>query len=346
MKHVKTVLVVLIVACLGWFAWDLSSSDGNSKLADHALSDFAIEDTASIDKLVLTDTEGNAGVTLVRLDGEWGIEGMDCIQQHLVESILETIKHVRVKSPVGSAAIETVNKNLTTHHRKMEVFQNGKLTKTWYVGNATPDHYGTYMLLKDPELGKSPEPFIMHMPNMHGSLTTRFITDPNEFECTGIFNYDPLEIASVSVRQPDSAHLNFKIVANGKNSFALFNNDQVIEQFDTSAVRGYLLYYRKIHFERHNWEYRKAQIDSLSQVTPDYTIELKTKEGESKKIKLLKRKYNYQKLDLDGNPLVWDQDRLWVFLPDGRLTVGQYHTFGKLLRDVNWFIPPPPKLVE
>ena len=346
MKHVKTVVVVLVVAGLAFFAWKLNASGGNSKLADHALSDFAVKDTASIDKLILTDTEGSPGVTLTRGEGEWVIEGYDCIQQHLVKTILETIKHVRVKSPVGTAAVETVNKNMTAHHTKVEIYQKGELVKTWYVGNATADHYGTYMLLKDPELGKSPEPFIMHMPNMHGTLNTRFITDPKEFECTGIFNYDPLDIASVSVRQPDSAHLNFKIVANGKNSFALFNNDKVIETFDTAAVRGYLLYYKKVHFERHNWEYNQEQVDSVKSLTPHYTIEVKTKEGEAKKVKLLKRKYNYEKLDLEGNPLVWDQDRLWVILPNGQLVIGQYHTFGKLLRDVNWFVPQRPVLVE
>ncbi|MBN4071241.1 hypothetical protein JYT72_01905 [Crocinitomix catalasitica] len=339
MKHVKTIIVVLVVATLAYFAWDLSSKSGNSKLADHALSDFAIKDTASIDKLIITDTRGSAGVTLTKSDDHWVMEEYDCIQEHLVLTILETIKHVRVKSPVGQAAVETVNKQLTTHHKKVEIYQNGEVSKTWYVGHPTPDHYGTYMLLKDPELGKSPEPFIMHLPTMHGSLNTRFITDPKEFECTGIFNYEPLEIASVSVRQPDSAQHNFKIVATGKNSFGLFSNDRIIEKFDTSAVRGYLLYFRKIHFERHNYEYGKKEIDSLIRTTPYFTIEVKTKMGASKKIRIHQRKYNFVKLDLQGNPLEYDQDRVWVFLPDNTLVIGQYHTFGKLLRNIDWFLP-------
>jgi hypothetical protein len=346
MKHLKTILVVLIIGGLGWFAWDLSSKGGNSKLADHALSDFAVKDTASIDMIMISDTDGNEGVTLVRNGGQWEMEQYDCIQQHLVKTILETIRHVRVKSPVGEAAVETVNKQLTAHHKKVKIYVNGEHAKTWYVGNPTQDHYGTYMLLKDPELGKSPEPFIMHMPNMHGSLNTRFITDPREFECTGIFNYEPLEISSVSVRQPDSSHLNFKIVASGKNSFALFNNERVIEQFDTSAVRGYLLYYQKVHFERHNYEYGKKEIDSLLKTTPYFTIEVKTKKGVSKKIRIHKRKYNYHKLDLEGNPLVWDQDRVWVFLPDNTLVIGQYHTFGKLLRNLDWFLLKSPPLID
>ena len=344
MKHLKTIIIVLVVGGLGFFAWKLTDKGGNSKLADHALSDFAIKDTASIDKLVITDTDGHEGVTLVRVGGGWTMEGGDCIQQHLVQTILETIRHVKVKSPLAEGAVETVNKQLTAHHKKMEIFQKGELTKTWYVGNATPDHYGTYMLLKDPELGKSPEPFIMHMPNMHGSLNTRFIADPKEFECTGVFNYDPLNIASVSVRQPDSAQHNVKIVAKGDNEFGLFNNQTAIEVFDTAMVRDYLLFYKKVHFERHNYEYNDAEIDSLRKRTPYFTIEVTDKKGKSKKVVLHKRKYSYLKLDLKGQPLEYDQDRLWVFLEDGTLVIGQYHVFGKLLRNLDWFLPREPTL--
>ncbi len=80
------------------------------------------------------------------------------------------------------------------HHKKVEIFQNGKIAKTWYVGNATQDHLGTYMLLKDAEKGKSPEPFIMFLPNMYGSLQARFSTNPLDYVCSEIFTYDPLKI--------------------------------------------------------------------------------------------------------------------------------------------------------
>ena len=130
-------------------AYHLSQDgDNNTKVADEALSDFAVEDTASVDKIIINDTEGSPGITLVRGESAWESETGECIQQHLVQTILETFKRIQVKAPVGSAAIETVNKNLTAHHKKVEIFQNGKLSKVWYVGNPTPDHYGTYMLFK------------------------------------------------------------------------------------------------------------------------------------------------------------------------------------------------------
>lgn len=337
MKKFKTPLILVLVAGLAYLAYTLSKNDGNSKLSEEALSDFAVKDTASIDRLILTDTEGNAGINLVRASKGWTTDKGDCVQQHLVLTILETIKHVAVKGLVPKEAMETVNKNLTAHHRKMEIYQKGVLTKTWYIGNATADHYGTYMLLKDAEKGKSPEPFIMHMPNEHGSLQSRFITNPLEFQCTGIFNYEPLDVKSIDVKIPDSSQFNFKIVANDDNNFSLFNNTKSIADFDTTKVRAYILYYKKIHFESHNSLLNKKQVDSLKASTPYYTIEVTNKAGESNKITLYKKGMLEQRYGYDGELIEFDQDRLWVFLKNGTLVVGQYHVFNKLLRDLRFF---------
>ena len=239
MKNLKTIFIVVLVAGLAYLAYTLNKKEDNSKLSDEALSDFSIKDTASVDQLILSDTEGSKGINLVRTSTGWTTESGDCVQQHLVQTILETIRHVAVSSLVPSGTVETVNKNLTAHHKKMEIYQNGVLTKTWYVGNPTPDHYGTYMLLKDPEKGKSPEPFIMHMPNERGSLQSRFITNPLEFQCTGVFNYSPLDVKSIDVKIPATPQLNFKILANSETSFSLFNNTLPVIIKDSKIVFCY-----------------------------------------------------------------------------------------------------------
>ncbi|MBD3636853.1 MAG: hypothetical protein HUJ25_05870 [Crocinitomicaceae bacterium] len=339
MKNFKVIIVILIAGGLGLWAFMLANKeDSSSKMSDEALSDFAIEDTASIDKLILTDTEGNKGVTLIRQGVEWTTEDGECVQQHLVQTILMTIKRIMVKSPVPKSSIETVNKNLTTHHRKVQIYQNGELKKTWYVGQPTQDQYGTYMLLKDPEKGKSPEPFIMHLPNMHGNLETRFITNPLEFECTDVFVYNPLEIKTIDVQLPDSSQYNFKITALGKNEFNLSSNGKSIPNFDTVNVRNYILGFKKIHFEQHNYLINQKSADSLKSTTPWYIIEVTDKEGESRRIRCFRKKMTYERYDYDGNLIIYDRDRLWVELSDGRLVVGQFYVFDKILRDLRYFL--------
>jgi len=337
MKNWKSLIIFILLAGLAWFAYYLNSDKGNSKLADEALSDFAVKDTATIDKLILTDTDGNPGINLIRTPQGWTTDKGDCVQQHLVNTMLETIRHIAVKSPVPKDAVENINKNLTAHHRKVEIYVKGELVKTWYIGNPTADHYGTYMLLKDPELGKSPEPFIMHVPSEHGSVQSRFITNPLELQCTGIFNYDPLDVKSIDVKIPDSTILNFKVVANAENNFSLFSNENPISNFDTSKVRTYILFYQKVHFESHNTLLNDKQVDSLKTSTPYYIIDVIDKQGNSKGVKLYKKKFVVERYGYDGELLEYDQDRLWVVLDDGTLVVGQYHVFDKLMRDIHFF---------
>ncbi|MCB9225087.1 MAG: hypothetical protein R2780_01500 [Crocinitomicaceae bacterium] len=335
-------VILLVVAALAVWAIMLNNKGGNgSHMAEEALSDFAVADTANIDKLILTDTEGNEGVTLVRNGATWSMDNGECVQQHLVHTILETIKHIKVKSPVPKNGMETVNKNLTTHHRKVEIYVKGELAKTWYVGQPTPDQYGTYMLLKDPVKGKSPEPFIMHLPTMYGNLETRFITNPNDFQCTGIFNYEPLDIKTIDVVTPDTASLSFRITILEDNLFDLSSNGKPVPDFDTIKVRNYILGYRKIHFEQHNYLINKKSEDSLKMTKPWFDITVTDVKGQKNRVLCYKKKMVYEKYDFDGKLIEFDRDRLWIVLNDGRLVVGQFYVFDKLLKDVRYFSRDP-----
>jgi hypothetical protein len=47
--------------------------------------------------------------------------------------------------------------------------------KQYYVGHATQDNTGTYMLLTNPETDKNYEdPFVTHIPGFDGFLSTRY----------------------------------------------------------------------------------------------------------------------------------------------------------------------------
>ena len=338
-KNLRTILILVCLVGLTILAYKLTTSEESSKLSAEGLSDFAIEDTAAIDKIVLTDNYGGDGVTVIRDGNVWVGKDLECIQQHLVTTILETIKHIKVKGPVPKNAVETVNKNLAVHSKNVEIYVNGELTKTWYIGNPTPDHFGTYMLLKDAEKGKSPEPYIMYLPSMHGSLRTRFITDSREFICTSVFQYRPEEIASVDVNYPDSAQNSFTINAIGENRFQLMNGKTVVPRFDTASARNYILGYKKVHFENPNYTLSPEQVDSLNTASPLAILSVTDKSGQTKSIKCYNKKMEYYKMDLNGEAIIWDRDRLWLSLEGRQVVVAQYFVFDKLIQDISIFRP-------
>jgi hypothetical protein len=335
MKNIKTILILVVAAALVFVMYNVLNKE-KSSLSENALSNFAVEDTASVDKIIISDTEAHT-MSFKKENKTWVLDDGKCCQQHMIQMFLETFKYVSVKSPVPEGAVDNINKQILLHHKKIEIYQNGKISKTWFIGGGTQDHLGTYMLLKDPELGKSPEPFIMFLPSMYGSLDAQFSTNSLDYVCSDIFTYDPLNIKTINVEVPDNSVLNFKIEAIGENEFKLFNNQAEIPQFDTARVRTYVTFYRKVHFEFLNRTFDQTHIDSLSNSTPYYTIAVTDKNNQTKKVRAYKKAPAFNRYDSNGNVLKYDQDKLWVFTPDNELSVCQYHVFDKLLRDINFF---------
>ncbi len=339
MKKLKTVLILVVVIVLAYFTFQLLSQKSSS-LSDEALSDFAVKDTALVDRINIYDTQGNEVFFVRDTDKKWTQEGGACVQQHMIHVLLETFKYIAVKSPVPEGAVDHVNKRIAVNHKKVEIFQEGKLVKTWFVGNATQDRYGTYMLLSEPDKGKSPEPFIMYMPNMYGSLETRFSTNPLDYFCSEIFLYDPLNIKQVNVKIPDSTVLNYSIKTIDKNTFELYNNENKITEFDTAKVRLYLTFFQKVHFEYHNRTYTPQQVDSLRKSKPYYVVEVIDKNDKKNRVATYLKEPAFDRYDFDGNLIPYDLDRMWAFTNDGQLVVVQFFVFDKLLRDVNYFLKP------
>lgn len=149
--------------------------------------------------------------------------------------------------------------------------------------------------------------------------------------------YDPLDIKEVDVQIPDSTALNFRIVALDENTFELYNNETKVELFDTIQVRKYLANYRKNHFEYINRTYTEAQVDSLRNSTPYYTIKVTDKNGVENAIQAYKKEPAFDQYGLDGKLLEFDQNKLWLFKNDGELTVSQYFVFDKLFKDIHYF---------
>lgn len=117
----------------------------------------------------------------------------------------------------------------------------------------------------------------------------------------------------------------------------MYNNGNKLEEFDTSFVRMYLTYFRKIHFELHNRTATQSDIDSMKNSTPYYKIAVTNKQGDVNAIKAYKKRPAFKRYDFDGNLIEFDQDKLWVFNRYDELTVCQYYVFDKLLKDINYF---------
>ena len=147
----KLIIVNTLLFILTYLAFTSCKNNYNSN--SEPLSDFAVKDTLNIKKFTISDTEDNT-ITLSRdyEDNVWRIEGSNYkANSNSIKLIMETFYRILVKQDVPKNGVEHVLSSLAVRHNKVEIFMNGEIepSKTWYIGSATKDHLGTYMLLQN-----------------------------------------------------------------------------------------------------------------------------------------------------------------------------------------------------
>lgn len=321
---------VVILGVLAWFAFDLMSKSGKSDQQIAALN-FEIKDTTTVDRIIITESSGQE-FELVRHGKNWTDKNGGCIQQAPVFNMLEALVNVRFKGYVPDNSMKTVVTRLTTVSTKVQFYQNGEWSKTWYIGSSTPDHYGTYMLLETAENGKSDLPVITEIKGLQGMIGPRFFADPRRWMCTEIFALSPSDISMIDVRYTEEKTNSFNIQRKGKK-FNVTSNGTPFPRLDTAMVYRYLNGYKKIHFELPNSTLSKRQVDSVKQSQPFCVLTVKTKSGQKDVLKMYRQKSSTGDTRVNdfGEETPYDVNRFWCLLPNKELVQCQYFVFNPLI---------------
>jgi len=239
-KIVILISLSALLIILGWLAIDLTRKDG---VTDSEYIEFAVKDTNTVSKIIISDAFSNT-FTLVRNGDEWTDKNGGCIMQSSVHYILEALGNISLKGYLSDKSHKQFIKLMSASHTKVEIFQDGEWTKTWYIGPSAQDHNGQIMLLETADGGKSTSPVMMQIKGMTGIIEPRFFADPRKWACTNIFELELEEIASVDIKYPTERKRNFNLKAKG-NRFSLTQNGKKIPDVDTLNIYRYLQGYRK-----------------------------------------------------------------------------------------------------
>ncbi|MGB2371003.1 MAG: hypothetical protein ACPH67_01590, partial [Flavobacteriales bacterium] len=141
MKKIFLLAILIIVSLTLFFL------NKNDTTFSEELSDFAVEDTASIQKVFFADKHGNS-VTVSRDSGTWLVDNKFEVRPEAIEYLLKTIKDIEVKHPVSNSLHDKVIKNLASSAVKVEIFTDNLdiAHKTYYVGGEAKDLIGSFML--------------------------------------------------------------------------------------------------------------------------------------------------------------------------------------------------------
>lgn len=339
----KSILLVTLLVILGFLGFMATNLVRNSGKSDTELLNFDIKDTATIDRIVLTEPSG-MNFELIRKGIKWEDKDGNCVVQEPVFYMLETIHNIEFKGYVPEASRDQLKKRMAANATKVEIYQQGEWKKTWFIGSSTPDHYGTYMLLETPDQ-KSDLPVIMKVKGLHGIIGPRFFADARRWKCTNIFELERDQIAMVEVKNLDNSARSFKVTKNG-SSYGVYQNGKALSMVDTNMIIRYLNNYKKIHYEYANFELNDKQLDSIKKAKPFVELTVKQITGKSEKLRLFRMKGNGDKqVDEFGDSITHDANRFWAQLPSGEIVKCQYFVFNPLIMGHIYFAIRPEAVI-
>ena len=267
-KKLLAVFLLFIAVTLTVYFFKFGGGFANNNVFD----DFAIEDTTSIDRILITDNFGQS-VDLIRNEdlSIWEVKDKFRAKDYSVKILLKAFHNVKVKGKVPVQKRDNVIKSISSRGTKVEIYSDGDVLKTYLIGSCTEDQKGTYAVLEHGDGERSSEPFILYMDRFTGCLKQRFFTENEEWRYTGIFEYPSMDFSKVELKNHQNPELSFSINYNGGNDIKLIDYEGVsVANFDTLKVKDYLLLYKKVHFETYQSYLTPNGEDSLNRVPPEF----------------------------------------------------------------------------
>jgi len=318
-------------------------------------SDFAVRDTASITRIFIADKKENS-VLLERSGPGWMINGTYRANTKVVDFLLNTMKRLRVKTPVPLAMRNSVISRIASIGTKVEIYQevyrinlfnrykffkHEKRTKVFYVGDATQDNMGTYMLIEDAD-----NPYIVFIPGFRGFLYTRFSSEPDDWKSHAVFRTKLADIESISLKFNEEPENSFRVDVNdarGNYTLTRLSDGAVLENYDTLKLLNFLTSFRDLRYEtRMNKLMTRMKIDSIIHSQPLYEMVLVDRDADTTEV-LMFHKLSLpdevaEHYDFVDKLVPIDHDRFYALINDGEdFVLMQYYVFDKVLYPLAYY---------
>lgn len=344
-KTTKIFIVTIVLAIIAIILVFSSSSSTFRK----ELSNFAIKDTSNVTKIYMVNKNNKDVLLEKQEDQTWLVDQKYEASPQSIKMILTTMMEISPRGPVPKASHNNIVKTLASSSVKVEIYQvvprinlfnriklfpHEKLTRTYYVGNSTQDNLGTFMLLEG-----SSVPFVVHILGFRGFVAPRYSVDVDDWRDHTIFNHELPEIEEITVEFPDKPLSSYKVKNVEDRSVALFpiNGNSGPVPYDTLKMLRFITGFKDIRFESllHKEE---TYVDSILSSTPLQTITLRSKAGETVKVKTFPRENVYGQFDVEGNPYEYDTDKMYASVNDNdELLLIQYFVFDRIIKPLEWF---------
>lgn len=338
MKNKNLVYLLVLVVLLGVAGWLISKRNSSGTLERKQDYAFTISDTASIDKIIIKDKTPSQ-VTLTRDDGFWVVNDEFRARKDAINVLLETLNRMQMRNFIEERMKPTVIKRMSVYGKEVQVYKEGKLFKTFFVGTETHDELATYMMNKGADA-----PFAVHIPGFNGFLSSRFFTKPELWRSRDVTLINPRSVREVQTVFPDSLNKSFKITVFSPDSLFLTNleTEKVVPNANKVKMRMYVSAASQMKYEGAilPTDPIYARRDSLLSSTPVFYITVKDVDGKSTRLEGYKIKGPDELPDPTLQVPEFDPDRLHGFIDRERMVLLQYYGLQHVFKPLDYFLQP------
>ncbi len=264
--------MMLFLLLGGGAFWYLNEDEAQQKTTlAGADRDFAVPDIERVHKIFIAGRKGER--TTLERDGKggWLYNGQFETNMQVVQPLLDVIQQVRIQYKPPVKAVDNMVKVLATEGMKVELYDEaGENLKTYYVGGATADERGTYMIMEGAD-----QPYVVELPAWEGNVSVRFKRFGDEWRDKILFKTPIEEIASVSVEYPKQKNQSFRVSrAGGSFKVAPFYEitPEINRPFRSGSIEAFLVNFESIGAESFRNDHVKR--DSVLRQIPFCTITL------------------------------------------------------------------------
>jgi hypothetical protein len=348
MKKNRTIFLVVVILALVALVLFLTQSKSTFR---RSMSDFAVKDTSVVTKIFLSDKNNNS-LKLTRIEpGKWMVNDKYPGQKQMIDILLATMAGLEVKEPVARAAHNAIISDMAVNSVKVEVYRMGfrinifgwirlfpheKLEKVYYVGGATPNNRGSFMLIEN-----SAEPFVVYLPGLRGFVSPRYSPIEKYWRDFTVFKVPLRELASVKMEFPTNPEDSYEVKndPSGRVSLLSLPGNTPVNDFDTLKVMAFLSGFRDLNFEALLNDMDPVKKDSILRSPPFLVMTVNDTRGGSVSVKVFHKGNTAGFSDTEGIRLPFDPDRLYALVNGGAdFVLIQYFAFNKVLRPKFFFL--------
>ncbi|MCF6342654.1 MAG: DUF4340 domain-containing protein [Bacteroidales bacterium] len=347
-KNRPLIFILLFLALIAVFLM----SRNNSGTLKEEETGFAVTDTSAVTKIFIADKKDHS-VLLKRTDSGWLLNGKFQTSSRMVEILLETMHDIKVRAPVSLSSHDNIVSRMAVIGIKVEVyemvyrinlfdkiklFRHEKRTKVFYVGDATQNNRGTFMLMEGAE-----RPYITYLPSLRGFISTRFSALEDDWKSHMVFNNRLIDIQSMSLIFGEEPEGSFKVEvkdARGNYKLTALQDGRNIADYDTLKVLNLLTSFADLRYEtRLNKILPQETIDSIVATPFLYEITLEDRRQGTRFLRAFKRAATPDGLaDGEGGLIPVDHDRFYALINEGEdFVLMQYFVFDKVLKPLGYY---------